>query len=168
MVAVLVSSFSYIYISQLLRQRIMTARETAAYLTSQVAYLATNAAPDLTSTRVDTNNPAAVHSAIAYYLGTDRDLNALLESVVGNWPTIYDAAIVDTNGKVILHTNPELVGKQVSVRPDFALIQNARFRRQLRLLYNSPNVYDVRMPLAVERCSVRQRPRGSLHDIFEK
>ena len=57
--------------------------------------------------------------AVAYYLGTDRDLNNFLESVVGTWPIIYDAAIVDSDGKAILHTNPDLVGKPVPDRPDF-------------------------------------------------
>ena len=45
MVAVLVLAFSYIYISELLRQRVTTAHESAAQLTSNLAYLAANAAP---------------------------------------------------------------------------------------------------------------------------
>jgi PAS domain S-box-containing protein len=147
MVAALVSAFSYIYISEILRQRVTAAHETAALLTSQLAYLATNAAPDLSSTRVDTNNPEAVRRAVAYYLGTDRDLNNFLESVVGSWPIVYDAAIVDADGKAILHTNPDLLGRPVPGRPDLQQVQDARFRRQLRLVYNPPTVYDVRMPL---------------------
>jgi len=147
MATALVTLSSYIYISQLLRQRITTAQETAAQLTSQVAYLATNAAPDLSSTRVDTNNPEAVRRGIAYYLGTDRDLNVMLESLVGSWPTIYDAALVDAEGKALLHTNPNFVGKTAPDRPDFDVVVNAGFRRQLRLVYSPPAVYDVRMPL---------------------
>jgi PAS domain S-box-containing protein len=147
MVVALVAAFSYIYISQLLRQRVGTSGETASNLTSQLAFIATNAVPDLTSTRVDTNNPAAVRSGIAYYLSTDRDLNSMLESVVADWPTIYDAAIVDNTGKAILHTNPDLVGKQLANRPSFSILQDARFRRQLRLVYNTPTIYEVRTPL---------------------
>ncbi len=30
---------------------------------------------------------------------------------MGSWPIIYDAAIVDDDGKAILHTNPDLLGK---------------------------------------------------------
>jgi PAS domain S-box-containing protein len=71
----------------------------------------------------------------------------MLESVVADWPTIYDAAIVDSSGKAILHTNPDLVGKQLPNRPNFEIVQDARFRRQLRLVYNTPTVYEVRMPL---------------------
>ena len=147
MVAALVATFSYIYISQLLRQRITTAQETAALLSSQLAFLATNAAPDLSSTKVDISDPKAVHGAIAYYLGTDRDLNNLLESIVGSWPIVYDAAIVDSDGKAILHTDPDWMGKHVPDRPDFLLVQHAKFAEQLRLVYSPPAVYDVRMPL---------------------
>ena len=147
MVAALVCAFSYIYVSQLLRVRIVTAHETAANLTSNIELLATNAAPDLTSTKVDTTKPEAVRRAVAYYLSTDRDLNNFLESVVSSWPTVYDAAIVDADGKAILHTNPAMAGKAVPNRPDFQLVQDAKFRRQLRMVYNPPTVYDVRAPL---------------------
>jgi PAS domain S-box-containing protein len=147
MVAALVTGASYIYISEMLHQRVATAHDTAMYLTSQLAYLASNAAPDLTSTRVDTNNPDAVRRGVAYYLGTDRDLNTMLDSVVGSWPTIYDATILDADGKALLHTDPNLVGKTISDRPDFATLTNAAFRRQLRMIYSPPAVYEVRMPL---------------------
>src|SRR5437764_12786606 len=147
MVAVLVTGASYIYISQMLRQHIATAHETAMNLTAQLAYLASNAAPDLTSTRVDTNNPDAVRRGIAYYMGTDRDLNTMLDSVVGSWPTVYDTAILDSDGKAILDTDPNLIGKKVADRPDFNEIENAGFRRKLRLVYSSPTIYEVRMPL---------------------
>jgi len=150
MVAVLVLGFSYIYISELLRQRVTTAHESAAQLTSNLAYLAANAIPDLSSTKVDTTNPQAMRRAVAYYLGTDRDLNNFLESVVGTWPIIYDAAIVDGDGKAILHTNPDLVGKSVPDRPDFQVVQNASFRRQFRMVYNPPTVYDVRIPMQLD------------------
>ena len=150
MVAVLVSVFSYIYISELLRQRINSALESAQHLTSNLAFLATNEAPDLSSTRVDTNNPQAVRKAIAYYIGTDRVLNNFLESIVGSWPEVYDAAIVDTDGKAILHTNPDLINKIIPDRPNFQTVQSARFREQLRLVYNPASVYDVRIPLTLD------------------
>jgi len=147
MVTALVSAASYIYVSELLRQRVAMAHDTAANLTSQLAYLATNAAPDLASTRIDTNNPEAVRRAIVYYLGTDRDLNNMMESVVGSWPMIYDAAITDAEGRAIVDTNAELIGKVLPERPDFQRVQDARFREQLRFVYNPPTTYDVSMPL---------------------
>src|SRR5580693_6650931 len=147
LVAALVCGNSYIYVSQILRQRVTFAHDTAGFLNSQLAYLAANAIPDLTSTRVDTSNPAKVRRAIADYLATNLDLNTMLESVVTDWPMIYDAAIVDADGKAILHTTADLVGKNVPGRPGFQIVQDAKFRRQLRLVYNPPTTYEVRLPL---------------------
>jgi len=157
MVAVLVTSFSYIYISELLRQRVLTAQDTAHYVAQQLSYQAINAVPDLTSTRIDTNNQEAVRRAIAYYLSTNLDLNNNIESVMGTWLTIYDAAIVDTDGKAILHNIPDNAGKPVPSRPDFQQVVNAKFRQQLRMIYNPPTVYDVRLPL-----QLNGQPFGSI------
>ena len=149
MVTALVSAFSYVYISEVLREKVTTAKETSALLATQLAYVANNAAPDVSSTRVDTNNPEAVRQAIGYYLSTDRDLNNMLESMVGSWPMVYDAAIVDADGKAILDTNPDLMGKPVPTRPNFQVVQDAGFRRRIRMIYNPPTIYDVRVPLVL-------------------
>ena len=150
MVAAVVSFFSYIYISEILSQEITSAHETANELTSHLARLASDAAPDLTSTRVNTSDPNAVRSTIAYYLSTDYNLNLMFESLVSAFRYVYDVSIVDATGKVIMHTDPELVGKQVAERPDFQMLRRAGFRRQLRMLYNPPTVYEVRMPLQLD------------------
>jgi signal transduction histidine kinase len=154
MVTVVVACSSYIYISQILRQEILNTRDTADHLASQIAFLANYAIPDLTSTKVDTNNPKAVSAAIAEYLSEDRDLNTLLESIEGNWPTINDAAIVDANDNAILHSDPKLIDNPVNQRPYFQLLQEARFQDQfrrlyhpLRIRYHFPTVYEVQLPL---------------------
>ena len=150
MVFILVAAFSYIYISELLRQRVTSAYETAALLAQQLAYAAYNAQPDLSSTRVDTDDPKAVRGAVADALAEDVNLNNMMESVVSNWPVIYDAAIVDNDGRVLLHTNPDLVDKVISVRPDFSFVRDARFRRQLKIVYSPAAVYEVRAPLLLK------------------
>ena len=149
MVTAVVTAFSYLYISQILNQQVTTTHDIAGDLTKQLAFLAADAVPDLTSTHVNTNNPEAVRRSVAYYLGTDKDLSVILQSAVSNWSTIYDASLVDSEGKVILHTNPERVGKEIPDRPDFQQIQNAGFRKKLRLIYNPPDIYDVRLPLVM-------------------
>jgi len=115
MVTVMVTAFSYLYISQILRQRITNAYESASRLTQQLAYFAGNDLPDLSSTRIDTNDPAAVRRALAEYLPMDTNILNNLESEVALWPFIYDASIVDANGRALLHTNRQLVGKQIIV-----------------------------------------------------
>jgi len=147
MVTVLVSAFSYLYISQILRLRIVSAYETATSLTHQLAYAAGNAVPDFSSTSVDTSDPAALRRALADYVQTDVSLNNLLQSIPGDWRYIYYVAVVDTSGKALLHTNAALVGKIVPRHPDFEQILRARFREQIRLVFSPAAVYDVSYPL---------------------
>jgi signal transduction histidine kinase len=147
LVTVLVTAFSYIYISEFLRQRLSDAGYKGYRLAAQLAYLANSATPELGDTRVDTSNPAAVSKATAYYLSTDRDLNDLMNSIVGSWELIYDAALVGTDGRAILHTNSDRIGKPVADRPEFARLTSLRFLHQLQLVYAPATVYDVRIPL---------------------
>jgi PAS domain S-box-containing protein len=146
----LVVGFSWIYLSQLLRQRLLWADETASQLTNQLEYAASKAVPDLTSTRVDTNNSKAMRAAITNYLQTDTNLNDMLESVWGNSRIIYDAAIIDPNGVAILDTNPALNGKPVPGRAPLSALRDAGFRRQLRMLYGPGTVYDVSIGLELD------------------
>ena len=147
MVTLLVSAFSYLYISQILGLRIASAYETATSLTHQLAYAAGNAVPDFSSTSVDTSDPVALRRALGDYVQTAVSLNNLLQSDPGDWRYIYDVAIVDTSGKALLHTNAALVGKIIPPRPDFQEVLRARFREQIRLVFSPAAVYDVSYPL---------------------
>ncbi len=147
MVVVMVSAFSYLYVSQVLRQRLKNAGDIAQLLAQQIVYSASNAVFDLSSTKVDTDNSKSVRKAIEGYLTTDQNLNDLLDSSVGSVPIVYDAAILDVDGRALLHSNADLNGKILSPRPSFELLRNARFIDQLRMIYRPAAVYDVRLPL---------------------
>ena len=147
MVAAMVTAFSYLYISQILRLRIANAYETATSLTHQLAYAASNVVPDFGSTKIDTNDPVAVKRALTEYVQTDVDLNNLLQSDPGDWRYIYDVSIVDNANRALLHTNQKLVGKILATRPDFETVVHARFREQIRLVFSPATVYDISYPL---------------------
>jgi signal transduction histidine kinase len=147
MVTVMVTAFSYLYLSQILRLRVANANETATSLTHQLAYAAGNRVPDFGSTNIDTRDPAALKRALTEYVQTDIDLNNLLQSDPGDWRYIYDVAIVDVNGKALLHTNADLLGKVIEPRPDFEQVVHANFREQIRLVFSPATVYDVTYPL---------------------
>lgn len=143
MVTVMVSAFSYLYISQILRLRIDNAEETAKQLAHQLAYAAENDLPDFSSTNVDTNDPVAVQRALVEYLQTDVDLNNMLQYARGSWAFLMDATIIGPDSKALLHTDASLVGKVVAPRQDFRRVRTAKFRDQLKLVYGPPEVYDV-------------------------
>jgi signal transduction histidine kinase len=146
MVTLMVTSFSLLYLSQILRLRLTNAYESSTRLAQQLAYTIENDVPDLTSTPIDTSDPAALHKAVTNYLPTDVNLLNNLESAVGNWPFVYDASIVSIDGRALIHTNASLTGKIAPPRTDFRQVLKARLWDQPRLVYR-PGVYDVTYPL---------------------
>jgi signal transduction histidine kinase len=162
MVMLMVSAFSYLYISQTLRLRIDNTYETATQLTRQLEYAVYTDLPDLSSTRIDTSDPEAVRHALTDYLPMDVDLNNMLQSDVGAWPFIYDACIVDREGKALLHTNASLVGKVIAPRQDFQRVHDARFRDQLRMVYSLAAIYDVSYPLHFGIANANDQPFGTI------
>ena len=147
MVTLMVTAFSYLYISQILRLRITSTYEGADRLTQILAYFAENDLPDLSSTRIDTNDPAAVRRALAELLPMDTSLLNIIESETALSPYIYDISVTDSKGKALLHSNAKLVGKQIPGRPGLHGVTTAHFREQLKLVYKPAAVYDVSYPL---------------------
>jgi PAS domain S-box-containing protein len=167
MIVALVTTFSFIYVSQLMRQRISVAFDTANLLSHELQEAVSDAQPDLSSTRVDTTNPEEYRTAVAESLQTDANLNTFLDSVVGDAPIIYDAAITDQAGRAILHTNPGWVGKAMPERPAFRSVLDAGFFQQLRAIFSAPQVYEVRQPLELNNAPFGST-RVSVSTVFLK
>jgi signal transduction histidine kinase len=148
LVAAIVTALAGFYIAEGVHQRIQEAYNSAELVRQQIYAVAHGALEaDLTSTKVDLTNPAQVAAAIEEVLQTDYELNALLDSAVGNSPTIYDATITDARGLALLHTNPAYFGKPVPQREDFLNVVHGGIRKQLKIIYGPAQVYDVRLPL---------------------
>src|SRR5215471_5574420 len=148
MVAAIVATIAGFYVAEVVRQRIFEAYNTSLLIERQVFSVARGALEaDLSSTKIDVKDPVKVAAATEEILQTDYELNALLDSVVGYSPDIYDVAIVDVRGQALLHTNSAYFGKIVRQREDFSQIVNGGIRKQLKVMYGPAQVYDVRLPL---------------------
>jgi PAS domain S-box-containing protein len=147
MVVAIVATLATLYISEVVRQRVHEVYAVAEVL-KDVTFAVSKPAfdVDLSSSRVDMNNPKQVENAVQDLLQSDSSMSSLLESVNGE-PNILDAAIIDADGLALLHTNPALQGTIVSPRPDFSALLNAGVREQLKLIYGPQQTYDVRLPL---------------------
>lgn len=148
MVLALVVTLSWIYVSQLVRQRIQETYQSADFIAHQVLTSARQALEiDLESTRIDLTDPKQVRTAVAEIFQSDPGLNSLLQSVVGYSPTIYDVSIVDQNGRAMLHTDASLLDKDMPTRPELSSLRDGRFRDQINSVYGDPKVYEVRLPI---------------------
>ncbi len=146
MVFALVLTLSCIYVSQLIDQRLTEADSNASFVAHQVLEAARKALESEPSAAASAD-PAKLHDEMAAVLQADAGLNSLLQSVIGYSPTIYDAAIVDSSGRAMLHSDAATLGKPLPVRADFQGLIHGGFLRQIAVVYGQPTVYEVRLPI---------------------
>jgi len=145
MITVMVSVFSYLYVSQFLRISLRDTNVNGEAIARNLGLAADHAVPDLTSTKVDTDNPKKVQTAIEEYLRTDKNLNEQFESAAGTYREVVDLALVDLNNRAILQSMGH-ANQVMPDRPNFNLLTRARFIDQLRIIYGPPATYDVVFP----------------------
>jgi len=151
MVFALVAVFCYVYMSHLVRQRTAEAYDSADFVAKEIRDRAREASQvDLSKAFVDQHDEQQVEAVLDEALRNDSGLNTLLASVVGYSPTISDAAIIGVNGRAIVHTDSTAIGTEVPRREDFADVRNGSFLRQLKVVFGTPRVYDVYLPLQRE------------------
>ncbi len=151
MVFGLVATLSYLYISQLVRQRIVEAYSSGDFVARQIRDAARDAvAVDLRNTDIDPTDTDKIREVIANSLQTDPGVNTLLQSIVGYSLIIYDAGIYDRQDRVLVHTDASLLDKAIRTREDFARVRDGNFFRQMKVVYGKPEVYDIHLPIQRE------------------
>src|SRR5581483_10441348 len=163
MVGAIVLTLSTIYIAQLVHQVVNDAVNDADMSANEILHLSRLALEtDINSTRVDPTNAEQVNQWVEESLQSDPGVNGEIESLIGFNPIISDASVVGPDGRAILHSNPEMVCKLVPTRPDFHKLANARFWRQLQLIYErplQPYVVEIALKIQLDR---DYRPFGSV------
>ncbi|MGH9520914.1 MAG: HAMP domain-containing protein, partial [Terriglobales bacterium] len=156
MVVALVTALSFVYVARTVRERIGEAYKDGDFVAHQIFNGAREALQtDVTNQanldddtkKLDPNDPEQVRKAIENSLQTDPGLNNLLQSIVGYMPEIYDAAIVNTHGIAVLHTEIDSQGKLMAPRPPFDALRRASLWQQLKMLYGEPQVFGVTLAL---------------------
>jgi len=103
LVFLVVTVFSWLYLSQLLEQHIEQSYASTDVVAHQLLFATRQALETgLRNVSVDPNDPEAVREAVATALREDHGLNALVNSVINYSPTVLDIAIADKNGKALV------------------------------------------------------------------
>ena len=151
MVFALVAIFCYLYMSHMVRQRVAEAYDSADFVAKEIRERAREASQiDLSSAFVDKSDPQQVNAMLEEALRSDPGLNTLLQAIVGYSPTIFDAAIAGVNGHAIVDTDPSAIGAPVPQREDFETVRNGSFLQQLKVVFGTPRVYDIYLPIQRE------------------
>ena len=168
MVLALVTGLSYAYLSQLLRQRIVEAYDDGDFIAHQIYQVSRNALDvDLSNQNVDETNPEEVRKVLERSLAEDPGVNTLIQSIVGYEASVYEVAIADMHGNALLHSVSDFQGKHLPRREPFLNLRNAKFWKQVKVVYGKPEVYDV--TLGLQRGGVPfGEIRVSLQTVFLK
>jgi signal transduction histidine kinase len=152
LVFLVVTVLSWLFLEQLLAQRISQSYAANDMVAHQILYgtqLALN--NGLRGRQIDPNNPNALRIAVSDSLQHDEGLNALLNSVIRYSPTVFDVAIADRDGRAVLSTDPTQDNVQLPQREDYDRLQHAGIITTMRAVFGPPRDYDIVLPLEREK-----------------
>ena len=148
LVFLVVCTLSWIFLGQLLRQRMSQAYSANDMVAHQILFATRRALQtNIRSPHVDPNDPKALRAAVAEALRSDPALTALMNSAIRYSPTVFDVTIADSEGRGLLSTDPTNLDHLVPHRPEYEELQSGGLLRLLQVVFGPPRVYNVTLPL---------------------
>ena len=148
LVFLVVCTLSWIFLGQLLRQRMSQAFTANDMVAHQIASATRRALEtNLHGPKVDANDPRALRAAVAEALRSDSSLTALMNSAISYSPTVFDVAIADSEGRGLLSTDPTNLDHRLPHRQEYEELQAGGVLRLLEIVFGPPRVYNLTLPL---------------------
>jgi PAS domain S-box-containing protein len=153
-----VTVLSSVFFEQLLQQVMHDTDKRANELSREVFDSARHALADAKTQglRPNSDDPADTHDYVKSAFEMSDGLTSRLQSATDS-PSIYEVSIVDRDGVVLVSSDPALPGKTEPKRPLFAQLVQSPFVRQVRILAEKAQVYDVDYPF-----NVHSKPFGEV------
>src|SRR5579863_4560790 len=145
LVFLVVFTLSWIFLGQLLRQRMSQAYSANDMVAHQIA-LPTQRSLAV-SLSLYANDPKALRAAAAKALRNDPALTELLNSAIRYAPTFFAVTIADSEGRGLLSTDPTNLDHLVPHRPEYAELESGGLLRLLEVVFGPPRVYNLTLPL---------------------
>jgi signal transduction histidine kinase len=148
LVFLVVCTLSWIFLGQLLRQRMSQAYSANDMVAHQILFATRGALEtNIHGPRVDPNDPQSVRAAAAQALRSDPALTALMDSAIRYSPTVFDVSIADSEGRALLSTDPTNVDHLLPHRQEYEELESGGLLRQLEVVFGPPRVYNVTLPV---------------------
>jgi signal transduction histidine kinase len=148
LVFLVVTLLSWLYLEQLLKQRIDQSYAENDMVAHQILYGTRLALHNIPAGRnVKTDDPVALRAAVAASLEHDEALQALLNSAIRYSPTVFDIAIADNSGRALLSTDPTQTGQPLPPRQQYEHLKNGGIATTIHAVFGRPRVYNITLPL---------------------
>ena len=148
LVFLMVCVLSWIFLDQLVEQRISESYSSNEMVAHQLLFATKQALErNMKGRGVNPNDPGSLHQEVAEALREDAGLTALMNSAIEYSPTVYDVSIADSQGRGLASTESDVVDKPLPVRPEYGELRRGGFLRVLEIVFGPPRVYNVTLPL---------------------
>src|SRR6202453_5540784 len=145
LVFLVVVTLSWIFLGELLRQRMSLAYSANDMVAHQISLATSRTIGTIRVVRA--NDPTAQRAAGAKALRSDNALTSLLTSAIRYAPTIFDVTIADSEGRGLLSTDPANLDHVVPSRPEYAELESGGLLQLLKVVFGPPRVYSLPLPL---------------------
>src|ERR1700732_2594157 len=148
LVLMVVGVTSWLHILTLTRQVIDQADGRATLVAQQGFFQAQNALAEAANEGglPASNRPEDVREYVRNALDQNSALTSLIDAEVGNSFLVYEVTIVDRDGTALISSDASLPVRKVLPRPPLSQLVDTGFTQQLRLIYGSPQAYDISYP----------------------
>jgi signal transduction histidine kinase len=148
LVFLVVCTLSWIFLGQLLRQRMSQAYSANDMVAHQILFATRRALQtNIRAPHVDPNDPKALRAAVAEALRSDPALTALMSSAIRYSPTVFDVSIADSEGRGLLSTDPTNLDHVLPHRQEYEELQAGGLLKLMEVVFGPPRVYNVTLPL---------------------
>jgi PAS domain S-box-containing protein len=165
-VALLISS---VFVITLTRSAITRAETDANRAARDVLHQATQAMDDAKLGGIvapASSSSEDVRDYLQKVLDSSRGLHSELDSVLAQYPAIYEVSIADGGGMALISSDPALVNKALKPRNPFYVLTNMSFYKQLKVIFGPTELYQVQVPFEL-RSSAGQAPYGEVRVTME-
>jgi signal transduction histidine kinase len=159
LVFLVVTVLSWLFLEQLLAQRISQSYAANDMVAQQVRYYTQLAVNNgLRGREIDANDPKALRDAVAAALQHDQGLNEQLSAVNRYSPTVYDVAIADSDNKALLSTDPTQDNVELPKRENFDRLLHGGVFTTVRTFFGPPRTYNIVLSIVRKDTAGREQP----------
>jgi signal transduction histidine kinase/HAMP domain-containing protein len=148
LVLVVVMATSALYLASLTRQALAEVGDKGQYVANEMYHQARRV---LAQSRIPAGtsplDAQTLRGLVQEWLSSDPGITSVIESAIGYSPTIYYVTITDTDRRVMVHSDRQLVGQTFTPAPRYDDLMLASLPRQLEVIYGRPRIYELRLPL---------------------
>ena len=144
LVFLVVTVLSWLFLEQLLAQRITQSYAANDMVAHQILYYTQLAVTNgLSGKEFDPNDPKSLRAAVAEALQHDQGLNEQLSAVNRYSPTVYDVSIADSQGRALLSTDPTQDNVQLPKRENYDRLLHGGVFTTVYTFFGPPRTYNI-------------------------